>query len=155
MKTRSILLAAALALSAANATADDWVSLGATNTGFAVHVKAGSLRVTNREDGEPIALALFQVRHPDGNVTYERKYVTLGDCAKGSGTLVTIGTQDTRVDHTSEFTAGGESAGSFVADLLCKSARDEMDRRSTAKSAWRPDAGSRLAPGGKLLAQEE
>jgi len=137
MKTKSTLLAAALALGAANAHSDDWVSLGGTDTGFAVHVRAGSLRVTNRDDGEPIVLALFQVRHPDGNVTYERKYVTLGDCAKGSGQLVTIGTgDDTRVNHTSEFTAGGESAGSFVADLLCKSARDEMDkRRSTAKSA--------------------
>lgn len=135
MKTKSILLAAAVALGAASASADDWVSLGGTNTGFAVHVRAGSLRVTNRDDGEPIVLALFQVRHPDGTVTYERKYVTLGDCAKGTGQLVTIGTDDTRVDHTSEFTAGGESAGSFVADLLCKSARDEMDKgRSTAKS---------------------
>ena len=137
MKTKSILLAAALALGAANAHSDDWVSLGGTDTGFAVHVRAGSLRVTNRDDGEPIVLALFQVRHPDGNVTYERKYVTLGDCAKGSGELVTIGTDDDiTVRHTSEFTAGGESAGSYVADLLCKAARDEIDqRRSTEKSA--------------------
>src|ERR1051326_7659091 len=94
MKTKSTLLAAALALGAANAHSDDWVSLGGTDTGFAVHVRAGSLRVMNRDDGEPIVLALFQVRHPDGNVTYERKYVTLGDCAKGSGQLVTIGTGD-------------------------------------------------------------
>jgi len=135
MKTKSILLAAALACGAANAHADDWVGLGGTDTGFAVHVRAGSLRLTDRNDGEPIVMALFQVRHPDGNVTYERKYVTLRDCAKGSGELVTIGTDDTRVNHTSEFTAGGESAGSFVADLLCQAARDEMDkRRSTAKS---------------------
>src|ERR1043165_622498 len=137
MKTKSLLAAHALPLGAANARSDDWVSLGGTDTGFAVHVRAGSLRVTNRDDGEPIVLALFQVRHPDGNVTYERKYVTLGDCAKGSGQLVTIGPGDaTRPNHTSEFTAGGEPAGAFVADLLCKSARDEMDkRRSTAKSA--------------------
>ena len=130
MKTKSILLAAALALGFASAHADDWVSLGGTDTGFAVHVRAGSLRVMNRDDGEPIVLALFQVRHPDGNVTYERKYVTLGDCAKGSGQLVTIGTgDDTRVNHTSEFTAGGESAGSYVADVLCRAARDEIDKR--------------------------
>jgi len=137
MKTKPILVAAALALGTVNAHADEWVSLGGTDTGFAVHVRAGSLRVTNRHDGEPIVLALFQVRHPDGNVTYERKYVTLSDCAKGSGELVTIGTgDDTRVDHTSKFTAGGESAGSYVADLLCKAARDEKDkRRSTEKSA--------------------
>jgi hypothetical protein len=135
-KTKSILLAAALAFGAANSRADDWVSLGGTDTGFAVQVRAGSLRLTDRNDGEPIVMALFQVRHPDGNVTYERKYVTLRDCAKGSGELVTIGTDDTRVNHTSEFTAGGGSAGSFVADLLCQAARDEMDkRRSTAKSA--------------------
>jgi hypothetical protein len=137
MKTKSILVAAALALGAVNAHGDEWVSLGGTDTGFAVHVKAGSLRLTNRYDGEPVVLALFQVRDPSGNVTYERKYVTLRDCAKGSGELVTIGADDdTRVRHTSEFTAGGESAGSYIADILCRAARDEIDqRRSTAKSA--------------------
>jgi len=137
MKPKSILVAAALALGTVNAHGDEWVSLGGTDTGFAVQVKAGSLRLTDRYDGEPIVLALFQVRDPRGNVTHERKYVTLGDCAKGSGELVTIGTDDdTTVRHTSEFTAGGESAGSYVADVLCRAARDEIDkRRSTAKSA--------------------
>jgi hypothetical protein len=137
MRTKSIFVAAALGLGAITAHGDEWVSLGGTDTGFAVHVRAGSLRLTNRYDGEPVALALFQVRDPRGTVTYERKYVTLRDCAKGSGVLVTIGTDDdTTVRHTSEFTAGGESAGSYVADVLCKAARDEIDkRRSTEKSA--------------------
>ena len=137
MRTKSILVAVALALGAVTAHGDEWVSLGGTDTGFAVHVRAGSLRLTNRYDGEPIALALFQVRDPRGTVTYERKYVTLRDCAKGSGELVTIGADDdSRVDHTNKFTAGGESAGSYVADMLCKAARDEIDqRRSTEKSA--------------------
>jgi len=137
VKAKSILVAAALALGTANAHDDEWVSLTGTDSGFAVHVKAGSLRVTNRPDGEPVVLALFQVRDPGGDVTYERKYVTLRDCAKGSGELVTVGADDdTRVDHTNKFTAGGESAGSYVADMLCKAARDEIDkRRSTEKSA--------------------
>ena len=138
MKAKSILIAAALALGAVSAQGgDEWVSLGGTDTGFAVHVRAGSLRLTKRPDGEPVVLALFQVRDPGGTVTYERKYVTLRDCAKGSGKLVTIGTdEDTTVRHTSEYTAGGESAGSYVADVLCKAARDEIDKqRSSAKSA--------------------
>ena len=136
MKTKSIFVAAALALGAVNAHSDEWVSLGGTNTGFEVEVKAGSLRLMNRTDGEPIALALFQVHDPSGNVTYERKYVTLSDCAKGSGELVTIGAgDDTSVRHTSEFISGGDSAGSYVADILCRAARDEIDqRRSTEKS---------------------
>ena len=137
MRTKSIFVAAALALGAVTAHGDEWVSLGGTDAGFAVHVRAGSLRLTNRYDGELVAMALFQVRDPRGTVTYERKYVTLRDCAKGSGELVTIGADDdTTVRHTSEFTAGGESAGSYVADVLCKAAREEIDkRRSTEKSA--------------------
>ncbi|HEY7237841.1 MAG TPA: hypothetical protein VH600_01635 [Burkholderiales bacterium] len=132
---KSILFAAALALGVVNAHGDEWVSLGGTDTGFEVQVKAGSLRLTKRSDGEPVALALFQVHDPRGNVTHERKYVTLHDCAKGSGELVTIGADDTRVIHTSEFTAGNGSAGSYVADVLCKAAHDEIDkRRSTEKS---------------------
>lgn len=136
MKTKSILVAAALALGAVNAHGDEWVSLGGTDTGFSVDVRAGSLRLTNVNGGEPVVLALFQVRHPDGNVTYERKYVTLRDCTKGSGELVTIGADDETINHKSQFTAEGGSAGSYVADLLCRAARDEIDkRRSTAKSA--------------------
>ncbi|HEY7665148.1 MAG TPA: hypothetical protein VH934_18680 [Xanthobacteraceae bacterium] len=132
-----MLLAAALALGALHAHADDWVSLGSTDTGFTVQVKAGSMRLLNRYDGEPVVLALFQVHDPRGNVTYERKYVTLRDCRKGAGELVTLGAgEDTSISHISKFTAGGESAASNVADILCMAARDENDRRrSTAEPA--------------------
>lgn len=97
---------------------NDWVSIGGT-ADVAYHIKAGSLETTLTKAKVPIAVVVCRTtRKSTQEVIVYKWYVTLSDCERKMGQLVSLGVDGAfRFENEFVFSAGNMS--SDIAESIC------------------------------------
>jgi len=105
----------------------DWLSAGSTPT-VNFYVRKGSGRFDRDVKGAAVYVAVFQtVDKQTREINSRQKYVTVTDCVRGFGKVVTTDTNGTyRYDN--EFVMNGQSIVDVIGTALCEAARQEVSK---------------------------
>lgn len=125
-------LATALAMSVAMAASaqvpqdqeEPWFQVAQHGT-WKLFAKRGSHQMMKNNSGEKISIATFAFHHDD-QITYERRYARLSQCAAGQGQVVTVNLEG-QVLYGSDFILdGGVRITDDIARMLCTAAAQHL-----------------------------
>ena len=114
-----ISLLALLATSSALAQDQGWVLLSQTES-LTYEGRAGSFeRSLTSNTNEPVGAIIVRVRNKSTNrIVFEKNYVTLSDCTRGYGKLVTTELNG-RALYQTDFIVDGGTVASTLAATIC------------------------------------
>lgn len=119
-----------LACSGVLASGDDqWVVTAETDT-FEFAMKKGTGEITKNRAGDDIFVVVSRMYdRKTKNISLGKNYVTLSDCLKKQGKIVTLGL-DGEYQFENDFVFDGGSAGSENAEFICAVYVHELNKMS-------------------------
>ena len=102
------------------AFAQDWVLLDSTDD-TTYEARVGSFRIERTTLNRPVAVLTLRLSRA-GAAAFEDNYVSLEDCARGMGRLVTTDMAG-RYRYGNDFVFGGRTIASNIAETICGLAR--------------------------------
>lgn len=98
---------------------ESWVAIASSKAGMLWEGKAGSFEFTQNKSGVVIGVLIGRVTsNSSSSVTLEKWYVSLDDCVKGNGTLVTLKISG-EYQYETDFVIGAGNVSSEIAETVC------------------------------------
>ena len=111
----SMIIITALVISSI-AHAEDWLHVVASTTDV-FEARKGTLQ-HGLLGTSPAVTMLVRIKHADDTFTFARYFVTVEDCGKGYGVVVTNSIQG-KFLHQADYVIGGGSIACVIAETMC------------------------------------